>query len=96
MNCNVNIIPQNYGHVRGMVDTWYTGLYVVTALVQGKAVIILHIFTPSIKWICLKCGKLMIPLPMSDVLHVKAERIEKSKKDWEIRKFDLNRIKLQL
>lgn len=44
-----------------MVDTWYAGLYVMTALVQGKAVIILHLFMPRRKLICLKCGKLDDP-----------------------------------
>lgn len=37
MNCNVNIISQNYRHISNMVDT-YAGLYVMDILLQGKAV----------------------------------------------------------
>lgn len=69
-------------------DTW---LYGRTALVVGKAVIILHVLCQEENWFTWNVENWMIPLSMSDVLHVKQEEgFEKSRKNWEIWNFGLS------
>lgn len=58
-------------------DTW---LYGRTALVLGKAVIILHALCQE-NWFTWNVENWMIPLSINDVLHVKVgKRLQKSKK----------------
>lgn len=63
--------------ISSVSDMW---LYGRTALVVGKAVIILHVLCQEENWFTWNVENWMIPLSMSDVLHVKQEEGSKNQK----------------
>lgn len=75
-------------------DTWLCGR---TALVPGKALLILHALCQEENWFTWNEENWMIPLSISDALRVKAGGgLQKSKNNWEIWKFGLSGTKLPL